>query len=408
MNFFETFRVALTALSTNRLRALLTTLGIMIGVAAVVTLMSLGDSLQGYITSQFASVGADILQVSAARGRNTASGTQPLTTTEAEGLLQSGAAPMISGVAWTYSLQGTVSAGDSSASLSIQGVTANYADVNNWQPETGRFINAEDITESSRVALLDQTTASDLFGTADPVGQTAFIRGQIFTIIGVMEERSITGLSQQMVLIPVSTAQSRLANVRVAGKGYRVSSIQIKVISTESEAINTLTDQVEAYFLRAHGISNPNAADFSVFSAATILDSLSSTLSLITVFLSVIAGISLLVGGIGVMNIMLVSVTERTREIGLRKAVGAQFASIMTQFLLESILLSLFGGLIGIVLATTLLTIAGLVVTQLTIAVSPSAAVLATGISTLIGILSGVYPARRAAVMNPIQALRFE
>jgi putative ABC transport system permease protein len=182
----------------------------------------------------------------------------------------------------------------------------------------------------------------------------------------------------------------------------------LKVKSTDSADITKLTNLVKSYLLQAHGITDASAADFSVFSSATILDSLSSTLSMLTIFLSAIAGISLLVGGIGVMNIMLVSVTERTREIGLRKAVGAQGSSILMQFLLESILLSLLGGGAGILLATILLTIAGLIVTQLTIAVSPVSALLATGISTLIGVLSGVYPAGRAAGMHPIDALRFE
>lgn len=408
MSLFETFRVALTALSTNRLRALLTTLGIMIGVAAVVTLMSLGTSLQNYITGQFESLGADILQVTPARNRDTATGTQPLTTSEAEGLLQSDAAPLIADVAWTYSVPTTISADDESVNLSAQGVTLNYGDVNNWQVETGRFINQDDIDTSSRVVILDQDTRTDLFGTADPIGRTVLLKGQVFTVVGVMAERATSPFTQQMVLIPVTTAQSRLQNVRVAGKGYRVSSIQVKLTSTETADIARLTNQVKAYLLKAHGLSNETAADFTVFSAASILDSLSSTLSLLTIFLSAIAGISLLVGGIGVMNIMLVSVTERTREIGLRKAVGAQSGTILMQFLLESILLSLLGGIIGILLATTLLTVAGLLIPQLSIVITPESAILATSISTLIGVFSGVYPARRAAIMHPIQALRFE
>ena len=408
MNLAETFRIALTALGTNRLRALLTTLGIMIGVASVVSLMSLGGSLQTYVTDQFAGLGVDILQISAARNRNTASGTQPLTTLDAEGLMTSSAGQYLSAVSYSYSVQGTISAGENSSSASIQGVTVNYEEVNDWHVASGSFITQKNVDESARVAVLDQDTASDLFDSANPVGQTIQISGQIFTVVGVMEERSTTGMSSQTILIPVTTAQTRLANARVAGSGYRVSSIQAKVISTDSTVITTATNAINAYLMQAHGITDSTAADFNVFSSATIQDSLTSTLSTLTLFLSAIAGISLLVGGIGVMNIMLVSVTERTREIGLRKAVGAQASAILTQFLIESVLLSLLGGAMGILLGGGVLLLAGQFISQLSIALTPSSVILATGISSAIGILSGMYPARRAAAMRPIQALRFE
>jgi putative ABC transport system permease protein len=240
------------------------------------------------------------------------------------------------------------------------------------------------------------------------VGQTLLIRGQVFTVIGVMEERSTGGMSSQTALIPVTTAQTRLANARVAGKGYRVSSIQAKASASDTDTIALAIDETEAYLMQAHGITNASSADFDVRSSSTILDSLTSTLSLVTLFLSAVAGISLLVGGIGVMNIMLVSVTERTGEIGLRKAVGAQPGAILFQFLLEALLLSLLGGAVGIALGGAILLIGGQLVPTLSIALTPASAVLATVISSLIGILSGVYPARRAAVMHPIQALRFE
>ena len=409
MNIVETFRIALTALGTNRLRALLTTLGIVIGVASVVSLMSLGGSLQNYVTEQFAGLGADILQISAARGRNTASGTQPLTTSEAEGLLTSSAGQYLSDVSFSYNVQGTITVGENGVSISVQGVTANYADLNDWQPEAGgNFISQKNIDDSARVVVLDQDTASDLFDTANPVGQTALINGQVFTVIGVMEERSTTGMSNQTALVPISTAQTRLANARVAGKGYRISSIQAKVNSTDTEQIATASDAIEKYLMQAHGITDATALDFNVFSSATIQDSLTSTLETVTLFLSVVAGISLLVGGIGVMNIMLVSVTERTREIGLRKAVGAQASTILTQFLIESILLALLGGGVGIAMGGVVLLIAGQVITQFSVALTPNSVVLATGISSLIGILSGMYPAQRAANMRPIDALRFE
>ncbi len=408
MSLIETFRIALNALGTNRLRALLTTLGIMIGVAAVVSLMSLGGSLQSYIQGQFESLNANVLNISASRGRFTASGTQPLTTADVEGLQDPTVAPHVVAVAATYTVRGNIGYGATSESASIEGVTVNYGDVNNWHVGSGRFITDKDVTDSERVAVLDQTAASDLFGTANPVGQTILVANQVFTVVGVMEERATSGFSQTTVLIPISTAQTRLANAHVAGKGYRVSSIQAQAVSTESADITAATDEVTNYLLKAHRIANASAADFSVNSAASVLDSLSSTLSLVTLFLSAIAGISLLVGGIGVMNIMLVSVTERTREIGLRKAVGAQASTILTQFLFESILLSLLGGAIGIALGGGILLLAGRLIPQFVIALTPESAVLATGISSLIGIVSGMYPANRAARMRPIDALRFE
>ena len=408
MSLLEIFRIALNALSTNRLRALLTTLGIMIGVASVVSLMSLGGSLQSYIQGQFESLNAEVLNISASRGRFTASGTQPLTTADVEGLQDPTVAPHVVAVAATYTVRGNIGYGATSESASIEGVTVNYGDVNNWRVGSGRFINDNDIANSERIVVLDQTAASDLFATANPVGQTILVANQVFTVVGVMEERATSGFSQTTVLIPITTAQTRLANAHVAGKGYRVSTIQAQAVSTDSADITAATDEVTNFLLKAHRITNASAADFSVNSAASVLDSLSSTLSLVTLFLSAIAGISLLVGGIGVMNIMLVSVTERTREIGLRKAVGAQASTILTQFLFESILLSLLGGAVGITLGGGILLIVGRLIPQFTIALTPELALLATGISSAIGIISGMYPANRAAKMRPIDALRFE
>ncbi len=406
MNPLETLRTAVSALATNRLRALLTTLGIMIGVASVVSLMSLGGSLQSYVTDQFASLGANVLQISAARNRDTASGTTPLTTVDAEGLASS-LSQYLSAVGYTYSVSGTVVAGENSSSPSITGVTVNYSELNDWNVASGSFITQKNIDDSARVVVIDQTTATDLFDTANPIGQTVLINNQVFTVIGVLATKS-TGFSNQVALVPITTAQTRLANARVAGDGYRVSQIQAEVNSTDTTVITEATNAIKAYLLKAHGITDASAADFNVFSSATIQDSLTSTLNTLTLFLSAIAGISLLVGGIGVMNIMLVSVTERTREIGLRKAVGAQGVTILSQFLLESILLSLLGGGVGILLGEVVLMIAGRLATQLTIALTPGSVILAAGISSLIGILSGMYPAQRAASMRPIQALRFE
>ncbi len=408
MNIVETFRIALTALGTNRLRALLTTLGIVIGVASVVSLMSLGGSLQDYVQSQFVGLGADVLRVSSARTRGTATGVMPLTTSDVAGLQEKQIAAHVASITAIYQVQTAVVSGANSLTTAVQGVTPNYAEINNWFPSPGgSFITQEDVDNAARVVLLDSTTAEDLFDRSDVVGQTLMIGGQVFTVIGVLEERS-TGFSSQAILIPISTAQTRLANAHVAGRGYRVSQIQAKASEANAATINLASAEIKAYLLQAHDISNPNAADFTITTQATVLDSLSSTLSLLTVFLSAIAGISLLVGGIGVMNIMLVSVTERTREIGLRKAVGAQASTILSQFLFESLLLSLLGGALGLVTGGLVLLIAGQLVPEMPIALTPASAALATGISSLIGILSGAYPARRAANMHPIQALRFE
>ncbi len=210
MNLLEVFRIALNALGTNRLRALLTTLGIMIGVASVVSLMSLGGSLQSYIQGQFESLNANVLDISASRGRFTASGTQPLTTQDVEGLQDPTVAPHVVAVAATYTVRGNIAYSTTSESASIEGVTVNYGDVNNWHIGSGRFINDSDIANSERVAVLDQTAASDLFDTANPVGQTILVANQVFTVIGVMEERATSGFSQTTVLIPISTAQTRL------------------------------------------------------------------------------------------------------------------------------------------------------------------------------------------------------
>jgi putative ABC transport system permease protein len=346
--------------------------------------------------------------VSSTRGRGTGTAVQPLTTDDITALANPEVVPHVSMVAGIYQVQGSVVVGANSTNIGVQGVTANYADINNWHASPGgTFISQNDIDTSARVALMDATTESDLFGEDSAIGKTILINGQLFTIIGIMENRS-TGFSNQTIIVPISTAQTRLANAHVAGKGYRVSSIQAKATAADSPTITLATNEIKAFLLREHGIRNANAADFTVTSQATVLDSLSSALGLLTIFLSAIAGISLLVGGIGVMNIMLVSVTERTREIGLRKAVGAQSSTILTQFLVESILLSLLGGFIGIVLGALILVLGGRLAPQLPIALTPISAVLATGISTLIGIFSGMYPARRAATMPPIQALRFE
>ncbi|MFN8528541.1 MAG: ABC transporter permease [Anaerolineae bacterium] len=410
MRLFESLRIAVNSLLLNRTRAALTMLGIIIGVGAVVSLMSLGRGVQDYVASRFEGLGADILTV---RGQSPMRGffaaTNPLTMVDAERIADSTIAPDVNQVAADYTVQATAVDGYNSTSVSVRGVTANYFAVYDWMPSTGSIFTTQDITSQSQIALLGTTVVEDLFGDAayDPTGRTLLINDRAFVIVGVMETRTATFQDpNDEILVPISTAQTRLANARVAGEGYTVSTIYAQV--SDTERMDAATDEIEAYLLDKHGISDADEADFTVTSATTVAESRTAVLSTLTMFLSGIAAISLLVGGIGVMNIMLVSVSERTQEIGLRKAVGAQRSDILSQFLIESILLSLLGGAGGIALSWGILQIAPRFISGVTFALSSDVILLATGVSSGIGIFFGLFPANRAARMHPIQALRFE
>lgn len=411
MNVIEAFRIAVASLNLNRMRAVLTILGVVIGVAAVISIMGLGRGVERYVAEQFEGLGVNILTVST---RRPSSGiiktTQPLTTEDVDAIAALNP-DAISQVSASYQVQTTVAAGDTSVTVRAIGVTANYSAVNNWLPRAGSsFITQANIDSSAYVVVLGSTTVEDLFGSADydPVGLPVQVGGRTFTVIGVMEEQDAVGFQDpnEVAFVPITTAQTRLDNARVASGGYEVS--QIQVLVTERDMIETATQAVEAYLMDAHDITDPDNADFSVSNRTDVLESITQTTTLLTVFLSAVAGISLLVGGIGVMNIMLVSVSERTREIGLRKAVGARWLDIMGQFLIESVLLSLVGGLLGIVLGWVVMRVGGQLVQDLELVMTPDVVVLAAGVSSFIGIFFGIYPANRAASMRPIDALRYE
>ncbi|MCL4250708.1 MAG: ABC transporter permease [Anaerolineae bacterium] len=413
MNVFENLRIALDNLLLNRLRALLTILGIVIGVAAVTSLISLGRGVESYVASQFEGLGADILTIRASpprRGFNRLA-IKPLTTENVTALASGVVAPSVRAVTAEYQVQATVVYGYDSLSSSIRGVSANYAAANDWYPLEGGFFTEQDNTAQAQIALLGSSTVEDLFGSAsyDPTGLTILINNLPFTVVGVMEEKSSTFGQDpnSAILVPLLTAQSKLGNARVAGAGYSVSTIQAQLV--EDADVDRATDEIEAYLLAEHGITDSTQADFSISNPETISEARTEVFTTLTLFLSAIAAISLLVGGIGVMNIMLVSVSERTREIGLRKAVGARSRDILSQFMIEAIMLSLLGGAGGVLLALGITTIAGqALLSGVTPSLSPDVLLLATGVCSAIGILFGLYPANRAARMQPIQALRFE
>jgi len=412
MNFTETIRISLDALLVNRLRAVLTTLGIIIGVGAVIGLVSLGRGVENYIASQFQALGSNVLFVfSSPPSSGTRTTIQSLTTLEAADLSNPAFAPSIRQVALETQVFGTVIAGSERINLAISGISPNYQDVRNWLPRAGgAFISQSDADNAARVAVLGTTVVEKLYGDKafDPVGRTIRLNERVFTVIGVMEERSsgFLGDENNVVFVPISTAQTRLSQARTKDGGYRVDVLHVQAIS--KDAMKQTTREIEDYLTRAHDIQFQGEQDFSIINQADLLTSLSRITGVLTAFLGMIAGISLLVGGIGIMNIMLVSVTERTREIGLRKAVGARGRDILMQFLIESLVLSVMGGLIGVGLGWSVTLVAGALLPDLKIGVSADSIVLATVVSSFVGIFFGLYPASRAARMRPIDALRFE
>ncbi|MGQ9886995.1 MAG: ABC transporter permease [Aggregatilineales bacterium] len=410
MNLLEHLRIALSGLAANRLRAALTTLGIIIGVGAVVGLISLGRGVERYIANEFESLGSNLLIVFSARPSSpTRTRIEPITTNEARALSNPAIAPSIRQIALQYDVPGQVIAGSNRVSASISGVSPNFPSVRSWGVRPGgSFISDEDIENNARVAVLGQGVVEDLFGSVDfdPVGTTVRINDLVFTVIGVMSPGSdFTGENDQ-VFVPLTTAQTRLSNARARDGSFRVTILHVQAWS--EAVMGSAAAEIEAYLSEAHGVQFDGEQDFQVLSQADVLAFVSQLTGILTVFLGLIAGISLLVGGIGVMNIMLVSVTERTREIGLRKAVGARSADILTQFLAESVMLSIAGGTAGIALGWLAAQIGMAVVPDLTIVVTWDAVLLATAVSSFVGVFFGLYPASRAARMRPIDALRFE
>ena len=399
---WENVRVAGTQLRSSKLRTALTMLGIIIGIASVVVLLSLGQGVQNYITSQFESLGASLIRVSAL---SVSGVTEPLTAELVEALNDPARAPDIAvAMPQTQSNLAVVAGGDDT-SVSVYGATTDYLNVNDRSVSVGRFFTDAEADDSARVAVLGVTTAEDLFGSVEnAVGQQLRIRSVYFEVIGVLNDTGED--SDEAVVVPITTSQTRLNASRTLDGKPVINTILIK--ATDSEQVDAAVEQATRILREERGIGSGDSDNFNVFTASTILDSLTETIGTLTAFLGVLAGISLLVGGIGVMNIMLVTVNERTREIGLRKAVGARRTDIIAQFLTEAVVMTLLGGLIGIVLAASVALLITALIDSFTIAVQPSSVALAMTISLAVGLFFGVYPAGRAARLNPIDALRYE
>ena len=402
-------RVATTALTVHKMRSILTMLGIVIGVAAVIALVAVGQGTQAQVLSQFQSLGSNLLTVSTQQNFGFRPGGQVQSTaklTMADVKSIEALADAVSLVAPVYSSSATATYGGKTTRASVTGVTAAYATVRNQGVSLGRFITAEDDSNTAMVVLLGSTVVENLFGSTsvNPVGETIRISRQNYTVVGVLASKGNGGVSNQdnVIMMPLRTAQLKLGGAGTT----TVSTINLQARS--SADMGLAQAQITAILRTKHGLAASAENDFRVQNQEDLITSVSQTTGTFTTLLGSIAAISLLVGGIGIMNIMLVSVTERTREIGLRKAVGAKRGDIRIQFLIEAIVISALGGLIGVVLGivgaqviTPLLGSSKAVVTGQSVA-------LAVIVSLAIGIFFGFYPANRAAALNPIEALRYE
>jgi putative ABC transport system permease protein len=423
--FIENLKVALRALSANKLRSVLTTLGIIIGVTSVIALLALGNGVQQFINRQFEGQGSNLIFILPARveqgGASRAgfrafqpgarSGTAlSLTQGDADALRDKTRVPDAKIVAEVVSGNGRAQAGERKHESRVRGTVPEYRDFNNARLLYGRYFTQEDVVAGSRVVVIGSVVYNKLFPNGgDPSGEDIRINNVGFQVIGVLAERvgGTEGSDDDVMTMPITAARDRLFPNKNA-KGEDLAGI-ILIQAVDGTRIDAVTQQATELLRERHNIQFANEDDFSIASQRDLLNTIGAVTGAITIFLAAIAGISLFVGGIGIMNIMLVSVTERTREIGLRKAIGARRGVILTQFLIESVVLSVLGGLVGIVLGVGLANLVALFSAgQFTALVTPDAVALAVGFSVFVGVLFGVYPAWRASRLNPIDALRYE
>lgn len=415
MNLVQILRISFHSLGANKLRAGLTMLGVIIGVAAVIALLAIGQGASAAITTQVQGIGSNLIFVLPGsfqqNGVRSAVGTATtLTLEDADALVDSTCCPDVARVAPVFTANVQVVAGGNNTNTSVTATTPDFQSVRNFYVGRGRFLDTRDNDTLARVAVLGKATAQQLFGTQDPLGLTIKINRVPFQVIGVMQEKGGTGLFGQnqddVIFIPVRTAQIRLfGSQSLTSNGQRrVSAIYVS--ARDEERADQAVSQMTQALRQRHRIQFQQD-DFSVASQKDLLGALSQITRVLTIFLGAIAAISLLVGGIGIMNIMLVSVTERTREIGIRKAVGARRRDILFQFLAEAIALSLTGGMIGILLGAGIaaaVTSTGVITTVVEI----GSVLLAVGFSVGVGLFFGLYPAWRASALHPIEALRYE
>jgi putative ABC transport system permease protein len=400
----EAVRLALQGLMSNKLRSLLTMLGIIIGVGSVIAMMAIGEGANQAARASLQAMGTNVLTLFTGQQRrggvNFGAGTSmTLKPTDAEAILKE--APAVKAIAQESTGSVRVKYQNQNTSTNLLGTTPDYPGIRNFQLSTGRFFTASDVRRRAKVAVLGSSIQETLFGNLSPVGKTIKLNGQSFTVIGAFRSKGGTGFRNpdDQVWVPVTTAMRR-----VFGRDY-LNSMSIQAVS--EARMDEAQQQVEAVMRKQHRIAPDGELDVMVRNQADLLETAQQQTGIFTMLLASIAGVSLFVGGIGIMNIMLVTVTERTREIGIRKAIGAKTSDVRNQFLIEAITMSLIGGLLGIafgLLASTLVASR----TGWNTVVTPMSILLSFGFSAAIGVLFGVYPATKASRLNPIQALRHE